>query len=329
MKTIYVSIPDIGDPELDVTVKNLFESSAHPQRIFVGIGHSIPFKNQKYIKDIKKRFGGYSRVKHEFINIYKSRGVSYGRKAAISNYNGEDFYLQIDSHTMFMDDWDELLISYLDDVVKEHGELSIITGYLPPYQYVAKDKRIFPRGRMAAYPYYVSGIEVESGLRPEIVNSWTEWYKNVPMWMMPNINHSSHYHFLTKKYELIRKICANFIFSNRKFAEDFDKILPIDCFFFEEEYVMSIEAIDLGYKLIYPNFELPLGHLYTDEFNEFYSGRPSVEFEEKSFFPIRNNFDEYIKSSQDKVKQYAEYAGLNYPEMTTLDTKFIPRREAS
>lgn len=267
MKTIYVSIPDIGDPELDVTVRNLFRSAKYPDRVFVGIGHSIPFKNKKNINDIKKRFSKYINVRHDFINIYRSRGVSYGRKSAIANYNNEDFYLQIDSHTMFIDNWDEFLINSWEEASEEYGELTVLTAYLPPYQYKSKSERFFPRGRKGAYPYYVSGKEVESGMRPEVVDSWHNWYANVPMWMMPNMNHLDHYSFLTEKYELSRKICANFIFSTKKFVEDFNKILPIDAFFFEEEYIMSIESINLGYNLVYPNIELPLGHLYTKLYN--------------------------------------------------------------
>lgn len=318
-------MPDIGDPELEVTVSNLFDSASLPERVHVGIGHSIPFKNKKQIDAINKKFNKYPRTKHCFINIYRSRGVSYGRKAAISNYDNQDFYLQIDSHTLFSDQWDQILIDLFYETQKENNNgKTILTAYLPPYQYSSKNKRTFPRGKKGAYPYYVSGIELESGMNEEIIKSWSEWYPEIPMWMMPNLNHEKHYHFIKDRFVKSRKMCANFIFSTGQFAKDFDKILPIDIFFFEEEYIMSIEAHHMGYNFIYPNVELPLGHLYTDEYNEFYPGRPSVEWELKSHMITRKNFEDYIGSSRDKIKSYADYAGLTYPDMKTVSVDYIP-----
>ena len=50
------------------------------------------------------------------------------------SYNGEDYYLQVDCHTRFRENWDELLIDNLEKYISV-GNNCILTGYPPGYWY--------------------------------------------------------------------------------------------------------------------------------------------------------------------------------------------------
>ena len=56
--------------------------------------------------------------------------VQIGARYKIQNkWDGEEYYLQIDSHTMFAKDWDSILI----DMLSKLPELSVLTQYPPEY----------------------------------------------------------------------------------------------------------------------------------------------------------------------------------------------------
>ena len=49
------------------------------------------------------------RVQVLSVDTGKSRGVCWARHQAEQFYNGADYVLQIDSHTRFVQNWDELM----------------------------------------------------------------------------------------------------------------------------------------------------------------------------------------------------------------------------
>ena len=48
------------------------------------------------------------------------------RNKANSLYNGEEYYLQVDSHSQFVDNWDEILINQLESL---SCAKPVLTGY--------------------------------------------------------------------------------------------------------------------------------------------------------------------------------------------------------
>lgn len=324
--TIYVSVPNYYDKEIYRTIDDIYSLSTHPENIYVGLAHTIDYMDRNYLYEVQKHLYKYERLSNVFINKKHSVGVGYGRLAAASRYNGQDYYLQIDSHTMFMPGWDEQLIDSYKHAQEEFLNKDIVlTGYLPAYQYVDKNTREFVGSKYPMYPKFTAGTELdEKDSHDSRQQHWNKVYYRIPKW----ITHNDNFESVDKDYLLCRKINANFIFASGKFAKNYRKYFPWSYIFFEEEFIMSIEAFDDNFLFVYPNKELPLAHLYLNHFNKFYT-RVSAEPAEKDFLTATRHINRYLdkKDNADKIKRYCEYAGLTYPEMNSIDIDYVPTWE--
>eukprot|EP00759_Apiculatamorpha_spiralis_P034189 PhF_6_TR35364/c0_g1_i1/m.51347 len=128
VSTIFVSIADYCDPEIEITIQSLFEAATAKHRIFVGVVHQtitaeiskIPASLEKNIRRI--------RIPHTM-----ARGPCYARYLGQSLYDGEEFYLQIDAHMRFAKGWDNMLIDWLGKAASLTGSssLPVLTAYPP------------------------------------------------------------------------------------------------------------------------------------------------------------------------------------------------------
>jgi hypothetical protein len=113
--TIFVSIASYRDAECSMTVRTIYNKARYPERIFLGICEqnkdqelekcvsSDPEVN-KYLKNIRFSNMPYTEAK----------GPSYARYHCSKLWDGEEYFLQIDSHTFFESDWDINLIEMLE-----------------------------------------------------------------------------------------------------------------------------------------------------------------------------------------------------------------------
>lgn len=344
--SIYVSVPSVEDQEIFNVAEKAFDEADNPDLIYMGICHSIPFKNKSKINKINNKISG-NNISQKFINAYRNMGVGYGRKGAMSMYSKQDYVLQIDGHTNFSKSWDSILIDLYNSTPKEMaGDKHMLTAYLPSYQLLENNVRYSPDFNIPRYPCYPSlnNKGRGQGLDIDDLKIRDPGYPSIPWWVTIKSTPGSFdplsnklpklfplniaEDFLPEGYVYSRKINANFIFCDSRIIDDYDAIYKWDYLFFEEEFIGSIEALAADYNMIFPNFELPLTHLYMDWFNEFYN--------EKSRITLKPN-EERLKLSQDltfkylsnkdneeKIKKYCEYAGLTYPEFQSIDTFYTP-----
>jgi hypothetical protein len=323
MKTIYISIPSLDDSELVPTVLDAFESASNPERVFVGV--SLFAKDKWRAKDFIKATKKYSkniRFKHERITSSNSDLVSVGtgRKTAASLYNNEDYFLQVDSHTMFTKNWDTVLIDVHEDAVKVvKNDKVVITAYAGYYAYDENGKRSF--------------CDLK---RQTIENAWLHclyfpenlfYYGAIPRWdLIP-----PHIMIQLKPGTFVPalKFNANFAFSSGAFAANSG--LYEDAEFFEEELLQTLNLIKLGYSLVYPVLENPLiGHLYGKYFRKGYGERLSKGdylFNKQLFLMDQlsvNNYKSFIRAPENKeaVKIYQEYAKIDL-RFGSLKTNFF------
>jgi hypothetical protein len=127
MPSIFVQISSFQDYELPLTILDCIEKSSGNNQIKFGVFNCY-FENDKInIPDVPN-------IKFEEAIAPDKIGVGIGRFIANSFYDGEDYYLQIDSHTRFSDNWDENFIAdYL--YYKEAGLNPILTTYPSIYFY--------------------------------------------------------------------------------------------------------------------------------------------------------------------------------------------------
>jgi len=107
MESIFVSIASYRDPECSQTIKNLFEQASYPDRIFVGVCQQ---NTPEDLNCIPQEFSRAHQVRIKTMPASEARGPTLARYHCSNLYEGETYYLQIDSHTSFTLGWDDKFI---------------------------------------------------------------------------------------------------------------------------------------------------------------------------------------------------------------------------
>ena len=123
---IFVNIASYRDPECCNTINNLIKNCSNIKNL------RIVVCEQNEIDDISAITNNENFS--DIIEIIKlkasdAKGPTYARFLIQQCYNNEEFYLQIDSHTLFENNWDLKLIDSLNKLENK----SCITQYLPEY----------------------------------------------------------------------------------------------------------------------------------------------------------------------------------------------------
>ena len=119
---IFVSIASYRDPQLITTIKSLKENCYDFSKIKIviceqnSINDNFHLKNGENIEIIK-------------MDYKLARGPTWARYLIQQKWKGEQFYLQIDSHTRFVKHWDRLLRSQLSLLPSK----SCLSNYVSTY----------------------------------------------------------------------------------------------------------------------------------------------------------------------------------------------------
>lgn len=129
--SIFVQIPSYRDKECIPTVRGVFAKAKYPERIFVGIcwQYDADQGDAPLVFDERK-----DQVRILNLPAKESKGVAWGRHQAQLLWQGEDYVLQIDSHTLMVPGWDEKMLEELQLCPSTKAVLSC-----PPHGYTAPD----------------------------------------------------------------------------------------------------------------------------------------------------------------------------------------------
>lgn len=125
--SIFVSIPSFRDGDLINTVADLYDKALNANRVFVGICEQNAPTDSKFYEDFHKLLKQrYPLLKIPFENIklhHMDASEATGPMAArvlieTTLYSEQKYWLQIDSHMMFMLDWDQRLIDNFEEVCR-------------------------------------------------------------------------------------------------------------------------------------------------------------------------------------------------------------------
>lgn len=232
METIFISICSYRDKICKNTLKNLFENAEYPERIYIGICQQNKNKEEECIQnDLYK-----NQIRILYMDYKEAKGPTYARYLCSLLYKKEDYFLQIDSHTLFIKNWDTECIKMLKHIEKSNKLSKIIISYYPDIYEKHQD---YPSNKNITY--ITKCILNENGI-PMFKGAEIKPVKKEP----------------SKNYY----IGANFLFTRGIFLTDvpFDPFLPY--LFMGEEILLSIRAYTTGYDIYTPNKNL-VYHLYT------------------------------------------------------------------
>jgi hypothetical protein len=121
---IFVSIASYRDPELQWTIKSAIANANNPDNLYFGVVHQGVDSELFDIQEIKN-------ISITKMHPKEARGAGYARAKAMELYSGQEYFLQIDSHTRFVPGWDSISIDQLNRAKNISGHSRVLLSYFP------------------------------------------------------------------------------------------------------------------------------------------------------------------------------------------------------
>lgn len=128
MASIFVQIASYQDFELPKTVIDAVAKSSGNHVICFGVHNCVVENHQIFIPMVPN-------FRMQESQAPENIGVGLGRSIANSLYNGQDYYLQVDGHTRFYQNWDEELIRNILEMQAQGIKKPLLTAYPSSYSY--------------------------------------------------------------------------------------------------------------------------------------------------------------------------------------------------
>lgn len=226
---IFVQIASYRDPELLPTIRDCIAKAKYPENLTFGIAW------QHNIEDSWDTLDEYhhdTRFRILDINYKDSKGACWARHLTQLLYRDEKFTMQIDSHSRFVQNWDELVIDIWQSL---NDSMAILTGYPPNYSPTLPQEQWDHNPQMCNV-YAFNNNHVTA--RPKTISDWLT---------------------RTSPFKALH-VSAGFIFAQG----DINTKIPYDpyLYFSGEEANLTLRYFTNGYNLYHPH-KLILHHFYT------------------------------------------------------------------
>jgi hypothetical protein len=321
---IFVSVSVLGwDTELTTTVLSCLQNRSGDNDVTIGIafiGNLGEWDEARHDLLVFEDPETSKMVKMKRFRLKDNWGVSRGRNLAASLYSGEDYFLQVDAHTYFANNWDKTLVQkYKEATTITKNKRTVLTAI--PLEYVHPNNganEIYLAEKNIGYPAFSEG----------------RWWINgaVPGWnhVDPSGMYSRALKAIVTKtgFAPSPKTCAAFMFGGKELGKNI--LLPDNLVFWEEEIVQSVELLSLGFSFVYPLMVGPIYHMYGEwttpthgaRFNvgELFSMYKDLDdrlegMDTKEFNPVdhlgRINFNNYYEKNFEKIVAYEKYAHVS------------------
>jgi hypothetical protein len=293
MASIFVQIASYHDFELGKTILHAIKQSSKKHEIHFGVFNCYYENNDIYIPKVDNL---------KIIEKKAPDGIGVGRSRNIANslYDGQDYYLQCDSHTRFKENWDDFLISEIKRYQEAGIKKPLLTTYPGTYRYDDNLEEIIDWG---------NNVNVTN------LSDNIEQFKNT---LIPNQR------AIDPEGTVFNKsVSAGSIFTVGEFANtDFnDKIA-----FWGEEIFIAAKSWTNGFDLVIPSSQ-QLFHLYYDHNQPLQrNGRRHAwkDFVEvfndmvvESNAEIKRIFEQEVKGknalgTERTLEEFGIYSGLNF-----------------
>jgi len=234
--SIFISIASYRDPELVRTIKSAIDNAANPDQLYFSV---VLQEFEKFEPDLS----WVPNLTLQKMHPRFARGAGYARALAMNTYNNQDYFLQIDSHTVFEKHWDRLCIEQHEKAKQLSRNDKVILSYFPPPFYVEQNKKInIIKNNKVQLPYPTK--------QEPMLTKRGEWTaKRVELTDKNNP-------------ELSTTILAGFVFTTGNIVAE----VPYDpeISFFGEELCFAVRAWTRGWDIYSPCVTI-LYHFYSRE----------------------------------------------------------------
>ena len=312
MSKIYISIASYRDPQLLPTIHDCLEKANHPENLVFGIAWQHA---EEDTWDDLNEFRNDTRFKIINIDYKDSKGACWARNQIHNHYDGEDYYLQLDSHHRFVEGWDTECIKMIKQLQKKGHKKPLLTAYASSF-----DPDNDPTGRTMEPWWMTFDRFIPEGavfFLPATIPDWKKLKSPIPA----------------------RFLSAHFIFTLGKWCVE----VPYDpdYYFHGEEISLAVRSYTWGYDLFHPH-KIIVWHEYTrkgrtkqwDDDPEWIQKNNAAHKKNRALFAIDGEcrcgieFNEFDFGTERSLQQYEAYAGLRFRDRAiqqhTRENKFAP-----
>jgi hypothetical protein len=229
-KTIFITIPAYEDPLLIPTIEGALNNALNPDRLFfcIGMQYAELPDISPYINNPNFNF--------LFYEVNKRPGVYWIRREMAEQHSGQDYFLMLDSHMTFSQNWDAKIINDYEDLVRMHGQKTIMSTSLSPQPAdTYEDKTISLK----------TCWKVNWGFEPT----------SIERTVIPGYVHAP---WDGERYQKTLYSCSHFFFTNKEYLSDVGFHQTIRSY--SEEYTIAVTTFLSGWDY----YRLPefahLGH---------------------------------------------------------------------
>lgn len=303
MQSIFVQIASYRDPEIINTIKDCLKKAKNPENIYFGIClqrcKDDGFDDLSEFKKYPDKFRIFE------LDYTDSLGCCWARSQVQKLWRGEDYTLQIDSHTLFSEGWDYDLINYLKMC---DSPKPILSTYPNPY---TKDDNYED---LSFLPSTMNVSKIDDN---GIITFIAYWFND-------KIEKPIKGKFLS----------AGFIFTLGEFCKEC--IYDPNLYFEGEEMSLSARSYTYGYDIFHPPKNL-IWHLYKDRKNNDFLHWDDHKQNEKNDWTVlnnksinrikklfgidcgRQNLYPYGFGNVRTLNQYEEYCGVDFKNKKLKD----------
>ena len=259
--SIFISIASYRDPQLIPTIMDCLAKARRPDDLRFGVCW------QHGPDEPELPFADDSRFRILDVDWRESRGACWARAEIMRLWQGEDFFLQLDSHHRFAADWDVKLLHHLECT---GSPKPILTAYTTPYTPGEPEPFESEPLQMNFDRFTEEAIVL---FRPGAIPNWQDLNRPVRA----------------------RFLSAHFFFTTSEFIKE----VPYDpeLYFIGEEITLTIRAFTHGYDLFHPP-EVLVYHEYTRE------GRTKHWDDHVKAQGVELEWHQRDASSKEKVKRF-------------------------
>lgn len=305
---IFISIASYRDPQLVPTLRDCIANAKNPENLVFSICW------QRDDTESLEEFAKDPRVKVIDIPYQDSRGTCWARSEIQKNYNGEKYYLQLDSHHRFVKDWDVKCIDMVKQLQKKGHKKPLLTGYISSFDPDNDPQaRIHIPWKMDFDRFIPEGAVF---FLPASIDDFKERTEPVPS----------------------RFVSAHFIFTLGKWVKE----VPYDPYYYfhGEEINLAVRSYTWGYDLFHPHMVIAW-HEYTrkgrtkhwDDSKSWGKWNEESHLRNRKLFEMDGlkkdiDFGKYDFGKIRTLEDYERYSGLSFKKRAiqkhTLERNYPP-----
>jgi hypothetical protein len=298
---IFVSIASYRDKELIKTVNSCLSKAKYPENIKIGICWQYDEEEDITVFDNNPQISSY---KVYWKDVEGS--VCWARNIIQQElFNDEEYYFQIDSHTLFAQDWDEILINMYKELPTDKAVISV--G--PPYYYDETAEGALPPEPWDENIETIGNIKYETVIKKQKLDSFNGGFYMYGFLPAEDIS----------KPIPARHISAALLFTTGKWVRE----VPYDpnLYFHGEEGSLAIRSFTNGYDIYNPNkfviwhskYRFPDRKRHWNTFDEQIVSKMQVANNQRYQKIIRNEIEGiYGLGTKRNLEDWKNYSGIDF-----------------